>query len=86
MRAPMNTWPQLPPNCWKNGWSVIIDAAFLERKRRNLFHALADRYQVPFKIRACSASTAAMKQRIAQRHDDASEARLDVLVQQTQSC
>jgi predicted kinase len=66
----------------ENAWSVIIDAAFLERKRRDLFHALADRYQVPFKIRACSASTAAMKQCIAQRHDDASEARLDVLVQQ----
>ena len=66
----------------ENGWSVIIDATFLERKRRDLFHALADRYQVPFKIRACSASTAAMKQCIAQRHDDASEARLDVLVQQ----
>lgn len=66
----------------ENGWSVIIDASFLERKQRDLFRALADRYQVPFKIRACSASTAAMKQRIAQRRDDASEARLDVLVQQ----
>jgi len=65
-----------------NGWSVVIDAAFLERKRRDLFRALADQYQVPFKIRACTASTAALRQRIAQRCGDASEATLAVLVQQ----
>jgi len=65
-----------------NGWSVVIDAAFLERQRRDLFHALADQYQVPFKIRACTASTAALQQRIAQRCGDASEATLAVLVWQ----
>lgn len=73
---------QIAAELLENGWSVIIDAAFLERKWRDLFHALADRYQVPFKIRACSASTAAMKQRIAQRSGDASEATLAVLARQ----
>ncbi|HSG23707.1 MAG TPA: ATP-binding protein, partial [Azonexus sp.] len=65
-----------------NGWSVVIDAAFLERKRRDRFHALANQYRAPFKICACSASTAALRQRIAQRSGDASEATLAVLARQ----
>lgn len=65
-----------------NGWSVVIDAAFLERKRRDRFHVLADQYQALFKICACSASTAALRQRISQRSDDASEATLAVLARQ----
>lgn len=38
-----------------NGWSVIIDAAFLKRQQREIFRALADDFGVPFKISACSA-------------------------------
>lgn len=74
-----------------NGWSVIIDAAFLKRQQREFFHQLADEYRVPFKINACSPSplgpaidamVAALQQRISQRHGDASEATLAVLERQ----
>lgn len=65
-----------------NGWSVVIDAAFLERKQRDRFHKLADQYRAPFKICACRASTAALRQRITQRGGDASEATLAVLTRQ----
>ena len=65
-----------------NGWSVIVDAAFLERQRRDVFHALAVQAKVPFKILACTASTAVLRQRIEQRSGDASEATLAVLERQ----
>ena len=70
-----------------NGWSVIVDAAFLKRQQRDIFHQLADDSHVPFKINACSASAddamvAALQQRITQRYGDASEATLAILERQ----
>jgi len=65
-----------------SGWSVVVDAAFLERKQRDRFRRLAYRYRAPFKICACRASTAALRQRIAQRSGDASEATLAILTRQ----
>ena len=64
------------------GWSVIVDATFLERQQRDFFRQLAVRAGVPFKILACSTSTAALRRRIAERHGDASEATLAVLERQ----
>ena len=61
------------------GWSVIVDATFLERQQRACFRDLAERAGVPFKILACSASTATLRQRIAERQGDASEATVAVL-------
>lgn len=65
-----------------SGWSVIVDATFLKRRQREVFHRLAETCRVPFKILACAASTATLQQRIAERRGDASEATGEVLEQQ----
>lgn len=67
------------------GLSVIVDAAFLNRGRRELFHALAMERRAAFMIVACSASRAALDARLAQRAaaaDDPSEATAAVLEDQ----
>ncbi len=67
------------------GWSVIVDAAFLRRHEREAFAALAAEAQVPFHILACEAPVEELRRRIAARRaagGDASEATLAVLEQQ----
>jgi len=67
------------------GWSVIVDAAFLERSRRDAFRALAAQAGVPFFIVAPQATPAQLRARIRHRlakGHDASEATLAVLEQQ----
>ncbi|QDX82133.1 hypothetical protein B9N43_13295 [Denitratisoma sp. DHT3] len=67
------------------GWSVIVDAAFLRRRERDAFHALARTARVPFAILACQASPAQLRERVAHRAAqgaDASEATLAVLERQ----
>ncbi len=67
------------------GWSVIVDAAFLERRRRASFRHLATGAGAAFFIVAPAATpgelAARVSRRIARRHD-ASEADLNVLARQ----
>jgi len=64
------------------GWSVIVDATFLERKQRHVFRQLAERMGVVFRILVCEAPVEELQRRILSRQGDASEATLDVLAQQ----
>ncbi len=64
------------------GWSVVVDAAFLRRRDRELFRDTAAACSAGFGILACAASTAELRRRIAARTGDASEADLAVLEQQ----
>lgn len=66
----------------QEGWSVIVDAAFLKRSERDAFRALAGRLGLPFAIIAPTASATEMARRIVVRQGDASEATPDVLARQ----
>jgi uncharacterized protein len=65
-----------------DGWSVIVDAAFLKRAERDEFGRLAARRGVPRAILACAAPVDELRRRLAGRRDDASEATQHVLNQQ----
>ena len=70
------------------GWSVIVDAAFLQRAEREAFRALAHNAGAAFGILAPQATPAQLRERIEARNargQDASEATLDVLAQQMQT-
>lgn len=64
------------------GYPVIVDATFLHRAERRTFQALAAELQLPFAILHCRASEAMLRQRVAARGGDASEATVAVLEQQ----
>ena len=67
------------------GYSVIVDATFLEQSRRADFQALAKSLRVPFGILHCQTGDAELERRIAARAaagTDPSEAGLDVLYAQ----
>ncbi|MEY4979464.1 MAG: hypothetical protein RLZZ352_1734 [Pseudomonadota bacterium] len=67
------------------GWTVLVDAAFLRHAERASFAALAAEQRVPFHILACEAAPELLHQRISDRlarADDASEATPAVLAQQ----
>lgn len=67
------------------GYTVIVDATFLQRQYRDLFRALADQKRVPFVILECQAADAEIERRIKLREvqgRDPSEATLDVLQEQ----
>lgn len=69
------------------GWSVIVDATFLRRADRAVFETLAHDTGVAFGILAPQATPAQLRERIEARRalgQDASEATLEVLAQQTQ--
>lgn len=61
------------------GYTVIVDAAFLRRAERDSFRALAREESVPFVIATLHAKEHALRQRLRQRHNDASEADVAVL-------
>ena len=65
-----------------SGWSVIVDASFLDRRRRAVFQALADLHGAAFSILACSAPEDELRQRLVQTHGAAADAALAVLKQQ----
>ncbi len=68
-----------------DGWTVLVDAAFLREAERAAFAALAQAAGVPFHILACEAPLAVLQQRIRERQaqsTDASEATAAVLEQQ----
>lgn len=67
------------------GWSVIVDATFLERVRRDRFAQLAETLQVPFLILDFQAEQTLLRERIrarSTRDTDASDAGLAVLEHQ----
>lgn len=61
------------------GWSVIVDAAFLQRSQRDRFRVLASGINLPFAILACEASPDELRRRLRVRRNDASEATVEVL-------
>ena len=72
-------------NLLHDGWTVLVDAAFLRASERQAFAALAQSAQCPFHILAPSAPIDALRARIQARQaqgNDASEATVDVLEQQ----
>ena len=62
-----------------DGWSVIVDAAFLRRTTREEFRQLAKGLDVPFGIVDCDAPVDVLRERIEGRRGDASEATPAVL-------
>lgn len=58
---------QLADSILENGWSVIVDAAFLLRSERDDFQELAERRAAPFAVLCCRAPTAVLLQRVKQR-------------------
>jgi hypothetical protein len=69
----------------RQGWSVLVDAAFLRQRERQAFADLATAQAVPFHILAPEATVAVLRERITARQtrgNDASEATLAVLEQQ----
>lgn len=69
----------------ESGYPVIVDAAFLQRAQRDMFHDLAASLGVPFIILSYQAPEAVMRARIIQRAQeghDASEADIRVLEHQ----
>lgn len=70
------------------GYPVIVDAAFLRRRERDAFHALARDLGLPFTILHCHAEEGALRGRVQQRlaaGGDPSEADLAVLARQQQT-
>jgi uncharacterized protein len=67
------------------GFPVVVDATFLKLADRQNFRLLAERVKVPFGIIECAAPVEELRQRIGQRHGDASEATLAVLEMQIET-
>jgi aminoglycoside phosphotransferase family enzyme/predicted kinase len=65
-----------------DGWSVLVDAAFLKRAERDNFRASATQLEIPFAIIACEAPIDELRRRLTARTGDASEATVEVLEQQ----
>ena len=61
------------------GWPVVLDAAFLREDERAQAQALATALGVPFSILGCEAPLDVLRQRLAARQGDASEADGSVL-------
>lgn len=69
----------------RDGWSVLVDAAFLRRHEREAFAELARSLDCPFHILATEAPLAVLRERIRRRQAqgrDASEATVEVLERQ----
>ncbi|WOB10627.1 AAA family ATPase [Piscinibacter gummiphilus] len=67
------------------GYGVIVDAAFLDRAQRGMFHRLADELRVPFAVIHCTADLACLRERVRRRAatgHDPSEATPEVLDRQ----
>jgi len=73
---------ELAQGALREGWSVIVDAAFLKRAERDDFRRLAANNDIPFAILACTAPPEELRRRVAARRGDASEATLEVLERQ----
>jgi uncharacterized protein len=76
---------ELASRILRAGWPVIVDAAFLEKNRRDLFHDLAKRNNARFLILNFQGAETALKARVRERSrkgTDASDADLAVLEHQ----
>lgn len=72
----------------KQGYIVLVDAAFLKTEQRTLFSELARRNNIPFMILHCEANPEVQRQRLqtrSRRGHDASEADVAILEQQLKS-
>jgi aminoglycoside phosphotransferase family enzyme/predicted kinase len=69
----------------QEGYTVILDAKFDQRQQRAQALDLARLYQVPYQIVYCSAPVDILELRLRQRHDDISDATVDLLEQQRAS-
>ena len=63
----------------QGGWPVVLDAAFLRIVERRAARDLADSLGVPCSILDCEAPLEVLRERLAQRRGDASEADVTVL-------
>lgn len=61
------------------GYPVIVDAVFLNYEEREHFRELAENRQIPFIILECTTDEETLRQRIAKRRNDVSDADLKVL-------
>ena len=71
------------------GFSAVIDATFLEQSQRARFRELADQQGADFAIVDFQADEQTLKQRLVERsarNEDASDADLDVLARQLETC
>lgn len=78
---------QLSRSVLSAGFSVLVDATFLQRQQRETFHSLAKELKLPFSILHCEANNKTLQQRVRQRltaGKDASEANEAVLEKQQQ--
>lgn len=76
---------QLSRTILNAGFSVLIDATFLQRQYRDSFKALADELKITFSILHCETDEKTLQQRLQQRQlkgTDASEADELILAQQ----
>ena len=76
---------ELASRILKAGWSVIVDATFLEKKRRDRFRELARENNAPFLIMDFEAGEAVLRDRLrgrSRKGKDASDADIVVLEQQ----
>lgn len=67
------------------GYAVIVDATFLDKKRRLKFCKLAEQYQIPFYILSCHANQKTIRQRLQLRETEAnnvSDADISVMEKQ----
>ena len=64
------------------GYSVIIDAAFLKREQRQFFESLAKHLGVSYIILETTAPTELLRQRVAEKRHDVSDADIAVLEHQ----
>jgi hypothetical protein len=64
------------------GYPVIVDAVFLNYQEREYFRDLAENRQIPFIILECTTDEETLRQRVAQRKNDISDADLKVLEMQ----
>ncbi len=64
------------------GYSVIVDAVFLQYRERERFSKLAESKHIPFIILECTAAPEILRQRIKERKNDVSDADLKVLEMQ----
>lgn len=78
---------ELAKHAIDGGYTAVVDATFLERTRRDEFHALARAWGVPFLVVYLTAPEQVLHERITARRatcQDASEADLGVLAHQQQ--
>lgn len=73
---------QIAENSLRAGVSIVVDAAFLETRRRERFIDLAAECGARPVVMSCEAPAGVLRERVAARRDDASDAGLAVLESQ----